>query len=162
MERFDEYLELVTTYKDDYLKNNPLIKEYDIDSRDLYCYVSNDVDIILNALNISPSRFGHRYWKDAIYIYILSGRNKLRISRDIYPTIAKKYNSTSVAVERAMRLCLENLMYNVSKSEKNYIGEYLKPSLLFPHSGEILVRLVELVSSKNFQENKHKYFNIEF
>jgi hypothetical protein len=61
-----------------------------------------------------------------------------------------------MCVNKAMRRCFENVLYYASKNEENYICLYLKNTLLFPHNSEIIVKIVELISSKKFQENKLK------
>ena len=65
-----------------------------------------------------------------------------------------------MAIERAMRLSFENVMYHISREKENYIAEYLKPYLLYPHNGEIVTKIVKLISSKYFQNNKESFFNI--
>lgn len=155
MELLNEYLKVSSSYRDTYIKNNELIKD-NISIEDLYYHVCLDVDIILNNLNVSPSRSGYKYWKDAIFLSIINPKSDISICKDVYVLISKKYNKTYSAVERAMRLCFENVMYYISKSENNIVKKYLKNSLLYPHNREILLKLVELIVSKNFQSNKYK------
>lgn len=155
MEDLKEYFDISVSYKEYYIMNNDSISE-DVSLEKLFYNVDYDADIILRALNISPSKCGYRYWKDAIFIYICSGKSHLSICNEIYPAIAQKYGKTRMSVERAMRLCFENTMYYVSKKNANFIGDYLKNSLLYPHSSEILIKLVELIVSKDFQKNKFK------
>lgn len=149
------YLNLSRTYKDNYIKHNQLMNEENFSVESLFYNVSSDVDIVLNCLNVAPNKCGYLYWKDAIFLFILSNNTRVSICNDIYPAIAKKYSKTAMSVERAMRICFENVMYYASKRD-NYVCEYLKDSLLYPHNSEILARLVDLIVSKSFQENKHK------
>lgn len=158
MKVLDEYLQIELNYKDLYLKNSGC--EDILSSHELFEKICGDADIVLAALNVSPNRSGYKYWKDAIFLYIVYNKNQVSICKEIYPAIAKKYNKTSMAIERAMRLCFENVMYYLSRSHNNFIGEQLKSSLLYPHNGEILVKIVRLIVSKNFQKNKDSYFNI--
>ena len=156
MEVINEYLNLKSSYKEYYLKNNHSIDNTNISAADLFYYVGSDVDLVFSALNISPSKSGYKYWKDAIFLLILSTEISLSICNDIYPAIAKKYNKSSMAIERAMRLCFENVLFYISKNKTNLVGEYLKNSLLYPHNREILVKIVEFIVSENFQNNKNK------
>ena len=137
MECEEAYLNLVRTYKDIYMMNNEFMSEDDYSIEKLYHNISYDVDLILNSLNITSNRCGYLYWKDAIFLFILSNNTRVSICNDIYPAIAKKYSKTPMSVERAMRICFENVMYYASKSE-NFVCEYLKNSLLYPHNSEIL------------------------
>ncbi|MBR7172513.1 MAG: hypothetical protein IKD36_01830 [Clostridia bacterium] len=158
METLEEYFEIEDSYRDLYLKNSNI--DDILSSSEFFSLISEDAEIVLSALGVSPSRSGYKYWKDAIFLYICYNKKNVGICKDIYPAIAKKYGKTPMSVERAMRLCFENVMYYISKNENNFIGEYLKSSLLYPHNGEILVKLVNLIVSKNFQKNKKTYFNI--
>ena len=152
----DTYLNLNSTFKQFYIKNNDLIVDENIGPEPLYFNVYHDTDIILRNLNVSPSKCGYAYWIDAVYLFLLSDKNRISICNDVYPAIALKYKTTPMAVERAMRLCFENVMYFTSKQTDNFICNYFKNSLLYPHNSEILVKLVDLLSSKKFQQNKLK------
>lgn len=158
MVELDKYLMIDSSYETIYKKNNSFLGEKEnISVESLYYNIITDVDIILNTLCVSPSKAGYRYWRDAVFIYITNFKMPISICNDIYPVIGLKYGKTSASVERAMRICFEDVMYNISKKESNYVIAYLKNHLLFPHNSEILLRLVELVVSKNFQSEKNNY-----
>lgn len=161
MERLKEYLEIKSSDRDFYIKNNDSI-DVGVSNDGFFENVSYDVDIVFGVLNVSPSKTGYKYFKDAIFLYIFNGNLDVSMSREIYPAIAEKYQKTTMAIERAMRLCFENVMYHISKIKNNYIAEYLKPCLLYPHNSEIVVRIVKLISSKIFQNNKNTFLNIWF
>ena len=158
MESGSEYLNFDNSYKSCYIRNNSFIKKGNPDTETLYYNVMSDVDIILTNLSISPSKHGYRYWKDAVFIYMTSDNPQISICNEIYPIIATKYGKTAMSVERAMRLCFEDAMYFASKKEQNYIIEFMKSSLLFPHNSKILCRLTELVVSNSFQKEKIKSY----
>lgn len=157
MDCLDTYLNMTLSYKDYYIMNNEYLKDGEVSPEELFYNISNDVDIILNRLSISPSKFGYKYWKDAIYITILNNAGCLSICNEIYPTIAKKYHKTPISVERAMRVCFENVLYDNSRREPDFIFCFMKNSLLFPHNSELLAKLTELVVSKEFQKNKSSF-----
>ena len=159
MVHLKEYLELDNSYKTIYIRNNKLIRE-DATMETLFYNISSDVDIILNLLNIPASRTRYRYWKDAVFITIMNSKFPISICNEIYPAIAMKYHKTGVSVERAMRVCFEDVLYNNSKRDKNFIIEYLNNYLLFPHNSELLSRIVELVVSKKFQDEKVNFFTV--
>ena len=160
MEIIEEYLKLSSNYKDEYIENNASIDINNITSKNLYENVCYDVDIVLMALNISPSKVGYKYWKDAVFLYLLMSEKQPSICKDIYPAIGKKYSKTPTAIERAMRICFENVMYYLSKSKTTFISDYLKSSLLYPHNGELLIKITKFISTKEFQKNKLSCFNI--
>ncbi|MBQ8451447.1 MAG: hypothetical protein IJ538_01555 [Clostridia bacterium] len=154
MEFLDTYLSLNLSYRDCYIRNNAELRDKAVTDQMLYYNIHNDMDIIFNAIKLSPSKQGYRYWKDAIFIIILNDGKKMKICNEIYPAIAQKYDRTAISVERAMRLCFENAMYNNAKDESNFVFDYLKNYLLFPRNSEILAKLTELVMSKDFQRKK--------
>ncbi len=154
MECIDDYLNLNPSYKERYIRNNEGLKNEECSTENIFLNICYDVDIILNTLGISPSKFGYKYWKDAIYLSIVSERRNVSICNEIYPAIARKFNKSAISVERAMRLCFENTLYDNLKKQDNFIYSYLKNYLLFPHNSELLAKLTELVVSKEFQKNK--------
>ena len=155
MENIEEYLKINISYKNFYIENNEEIKTgYSL--QDLYLAVSMDVDIVFSALNILPSKSGYMYWKDAIFLYLISNKTKPSICNDIYPAISKKYGSTKICIDRAMRRCFENVLYHVSKNANNFICAYLKNHVMYPRNSELIVKIVELISSKIFQKSKIK------
>ena len=155
MENIKEYLQINVSYKDFYIINNDDVSKQSL-MQELYSAVSLDVDIVFSALNILPSRSGYLYWKDAIFLYLISEKKKPSICNDIYPAISQKYGSTKICIDRAMRRCFENVLYHASKNQTNFICAYLKNHVMYPHNSELIVKIVELISSKMFQKNKLK------
>ena len=156
MENVESYLSLNISYKDFYIENNSDLSKSKQSLEEIYVAVSQDVDIVFSALNILPSKSGFQFWKDAIFLYLISGKQKVSICNDIYPLISKKYETSKMCVDRAMRRCFENVLYFASKNENNFICSYLKNTILYPHNSELMVKIVELISSKKFQQEKLK------
>jgi len=154
----ETYLSSNHSFKQYYLKNYISLIDGSVTEDDedmLYYEVYQDTEIIMRGLSIPPNKDGFLYWIDAAYIWLLSEKQRVSICKDIYPAIAKKYSKTPMAVERAMRLCFENVNYNLNKAqEHNIVSDYFKNSLLNPHNSEILAKVVSLLTSKNFQQNK--------
>ncbi len=155
MENIEEYLKINISYKNFYLENNPDV-QIGYSLQELYLAVSMDVDIVFSSLNILPSKSGYVFWKDAIFLYLISEKQKPSICNDIYPAISQKYGSTKICIDRAMRRCFENVLYHTSKNSNNFICAYLKNHVMYPHNSELIVKIVELISSKYFQNNKFK------
>lgn len=62
----------------------------------------------IHAIGMPPHLKGYYYLRDAIRIYALSeSPTELSITRDIYPTVAKLYNTRAPLVEHAMRNAIE-------------------------------------------------------
>jgi hypothetical protein len=135
--------------------NNPEIAGEDVSLDELYHQVKQDLSIIFRVLKIAPNKNGFVYWFDAVFLNIITEKTHISICKDIYSVIAIKYNTTSMAVERAMRLCFENTMYDLSKQDDNYVISYFRNSLVYPHNSEILSKLTELMISKEFHLRKY-------
>ena len=73
MERVEAYLNLNVSYKDFYIENNEDLKKDDCGIDKIYIAISLDLDIVFSALNIMPSKAGYQYWKEAVFLYMMSG-----------------------------------------------------------------------------------------
>lgn len=151
----DSYLAMHFSNKYYYIVNNPEISDENLSLDSLYHNVKQDLGIIFRVLKISPNKNGYVYWFDAVFLNIITEKSHISICKDIYSVIAMKYNTTSMAVERAMRLCFENTMYDLSKQDDNYVIAYFRNSLVYPHNSEILSKLTELMISKEFHIRKY-------
>ena len=143
MEITNTYLDFKPSYKYIYMKNNNINPE-EITTEDLFFRIYRDIDIVLNSLKISPSKVGYGYWRDAILLSIMSEKNHLRVCNDVYPVIAKKYNKTSISIERAMRICFGDVMDKITHG-CNEIVDYMEDAIFKPHNSEILIKIVELI-----------------
>ena len=150
----DSYLAMNFTNKYYYISNNQELVDDEVSLEELFHLIRQDMNIVFRILKISPNKNGYVYWLDAVFLNIITEKAHVSICKDIYAVIAMKYGTSQMAVERAMRLCFENTMYNLAKDD-NYIVSYFKNSLVFPHNSEILSKMTELLISKEFQRKKH-------
>lgn len=158
-ESLKEYLLLETSYLKRYLKNNKSIRRKNISMEELFDCVDADLDIVFDLLQITSNKRGFKYWKDSIFINLISEKSKVSVCTDIYPLIAKKYNKTETSVERAMRLCFEKTYKNISKCKVNFVYTFLRNYLMFPHNNKIICRITELICSREFQKEKNNLLN---
>ena len=152
----NSYLAMNFTNKDFYISNNPEIESEDVSIEDLFQYVRSDLNIVFRILKIPPNKNGYVYWLDAVFLNIIQEKTHISICKDIYSVIALKHHTSQMAVERAMRLCFEDTMYNLSKVDDNYVVSYFKNSLIYPHNSEILSKITELLTSKEFHKRKYQ------
>lgn len=76
----------------------------------------------IRALGVPAHLKGYYYLRDAIRIYALSGSPvELSITNDIYPTVAKIYNTRPPLVEHAIRNAIE---ISWTRGNQNAIREY--------------------------------------
>ncbi len=69
--------------------------------------LENDVTGIIHEIGIPAHIKGYQYLRDAIMLSIKDGDIINSITKILYPTIAKKYQTTSSRVERAIRHAIE-------------------------------------------------------
>ncbi len=82
---------------------NVISKTYSSGSNDLEETVSN----IMHEIGVPAHIKGYRYLRSSILLSIDSPDMISSVTRVLYPTVAKKYNTTSSRVERAIRHAIE-------------------------------------------------------
>lgn len=96
---------------------------------------------IFRDLNIPANLKGYRYLKDAVEI-IYNSEDFVRITVDIYPTLAKKYGITCGSVERAVRHTIEAAWNRCGLNNyKKYFGDAATKSI--PTNSELINTIVE-------------------
>ena len=153
MEITDSYLNFKPTNKYYYMKNNDIDKA--VDNEELFTRILKDTDLVLGTLKISPSKLGYNYWRDAVLISIMCEKDHISVCKDIYPIIAKKYNKSIISIERAMRLCFEDVLYRNVKFEENYVFKSLEYFLINPQNSKLLCKIVEVVISSEFKKFRY-------
>ena len=78
--------------------SNALFKEESFETK-----VTN----IMHTVGIPAKLKGYQYIREAILLFINNGDATNKITKDIYPKIAEKFNTTPTRVERAIRHALE-------------------------------------------------------
>lgn len=159
MNNIESYLNLSVSYKDFYIENNDDLPNEDCQVQHIYSSVCLDIDIVFSSLNISPNKSGYQFWKEAVFLYLMSEKKKVSLCNDIYPLISQKYGCTKMCIDRAMRRCFENVLYYASKNQNNFICSYLKNHVLYPHNSKLMAKIAELISSRLFQRNKLNVLN---
>lgn len=82
-----------------------------------------NIEDVLLAMGVPAGIKGFAYIADAIQIFDERGTN-ISITKELYPTIAKKNNTTSSRVERAIRHAFERVRSYIGNPEviNHYIG----------------------------------------
>ncbi len=87
---------------------------------------STDIEGYLKQLGIFPDRLGYTYLKMAIEICMK--KSGVRICKDVYPEIAKKYHTSLACVEKNMRTAINVGMTYGNKKLYNEIFGNEKPT----------------------------------
>lgn len=69
--------------------------------------LENDVTQILHEIGVPAHIKGYQYLRDAIAISVMDQEMLTSVTKVLYPNIAKKYQTTSSRVERAIRHAIE-------------------------------------------------------
>ena len=69
--------------------------------------MNHNISNALKDLGISPSLLGYTYLRDAIQLVMEDARLVHAITKELYPIVAKRNNTTPTRAERAMRHAIE-------------------------------------------------------
>lgn len=151
----NNYFDLGLSTRAQYIKNCSSLSGTEVSNEDLLTSVNSDMELILKELHVSANKLGYTYWKDAVFIFIMQDMKHANVCKDIYPVIGKKYNKSAMSIERAMRSSFESsFFFSEKQNEKNPVFIALRSVLLFPKNSELVVRIVELITTKEFQNYK--------
>lgn len=99
---------------------------------------------ILLALNMPTNRKGFRYCRDAVLM--LSRDPGLQVTKMVYPTIAKQYNASSQAVEKAIRGAIESAWDHRSDPIWRQYFPTANGQIPRPTNAQFLTRLADVLS----------------
>ncbi len=68
--------------------------------------INNFVEDLLLSISFRNSQVGRVYLHDCLVLACLENKPMINLSDDIYPVIAKQYNTTIANVSKAIRHCL--------------------------------------------------------
>ncbi len=132
----------------------------DISINEFYSTIAENIKLVFLELGVLDSKIGVQYWIDAVYIFLRNNKDT-RICKDIYNTIADKYNKSAMSVERSMRYCFQNAEYLIA-SRKNYVTRFLKNIIKQYQNTAMLFALADIVLDDGFNKLKQsKQFALE-
>ena len=147
LRKLAENLETMIADKEDTAKT---FKEREKIINDKVEVTNEDVGNILKELGIAPSIRGYAYVKEAI-LYVLSQDNQLSLlmTKDIYPMVAKAYNTTPQRTERAIRHAVE-MSWSRGNQEilEKYFYSCTSPNAGKPTNSEFIYTVVDYINSK--------------
>ena len=126
-----------------------------------YEFIDNGIDKkiskLLHNLGMPSHIKGYQYIRDAIILMHDDPNYFSGITKQLYPTIAKRYNTTSSRVERAIRHAIE---VSWSRGDYDLMDEIFGHSVDFdrakPTNSEFLATLADKI---NLDESKYKLRN---
>ena len=89
------------------LSGNRKVKPYENPEAYMAQNLENDVTQILHEIGVPAHIKGYQYLRDAIAISVMDQEMLTSVTKVLYPNIAKKYQTTSSRVERAIRHAIE-------------------------------------------------------
>lgn len=106
---------------------------------------------IFRDLGVTTNILGYRYLRDAIELTI-SNKNMLNyMTKTLYPTVAKKYETTASKVERAIRVAIESAWKrgNPELIEK-YFGYTISADRGKPTNSEFITTIAEYLRLEGY------------
>lgn len=111
--------------------------------------VEHRINSILLELGVPNSIKGHDLLACAIKIVVESPNMIHRMTRDLYPEVAKRFRGTPSRAERAIRHAIE---VSISRSDYEticrYFGNTISPDKGKPTNGEFIARIADVVRSE--------------
>ena len=83
--------------------------------------INKKISSVLKQLGISPNREGYWLLKDSIYIYLTKDVMKIKITKDIYLELSKRYSKKTSAIEKSIRTTIEKGWTNCDLDFANQI-----------------------------------------
>lgn len=87
-------------------KKHPLVTDFDEQKEELVMRANLEHE--LQMMGIKRSVVGYGFLMEAIMMYVKSKDGDIHITNEIYPEIAKMWDTTSMAVERSIRSAIES------------------------------------------------------
>jgi len=93
-----EYTDWQLGFPPDYIKSTNMDRDSSLEA---------DITFIMHEIGIPPHIKGYQYLREAIMMVVHDIRLLNAITKELYPSIAEKYNTTASRVERAIRHAIE-------------------------------------------------------
>ena len=108
-------------------------------------HLESDITEILHNIGIPANIRGYNYIRDAIVMSVKDAGILNYVTKELYPSVAKKYNTTSSRVERAIRHAIE-VAWDRGKSQEidKYVGYTININKGKPTNSEFIA----LISDK--------------
>lgn len=107
-----------------------------------------EINLLLKKYGVAPHFLGYKYLGEAIKLVQLDDTVLHKITKILYPTIAKNYNTTAIRVERAIRFAKEQAYSKLNDEViKELFGNTLKAGEI-PTNTHFIATMVEILEEK--------------
>ena len=100
--------------------------------------------VMLHLLAIPANVKGYQYLREAVLLSLRSKSSEQLITKEIYPTVARRFGTTPLCVERAIRHAIESA-WNRGDAEELYafFGNTIRPDRGKPTNSEFIFLVAE-------------------
>lgn len=88
---------------------------------------------LLMDVGCNPGLLGFKYLKEAVIMQVNNPKTTQQMTKVLYPDIAKKFGTTAVRVERAVRHCIESMF---ETTDPDTLQKYFRNSINI-HKGKV-------------------------
>jgi len=135
-----------STYYDDIDSGNVKNKSVHIDTID-------EITNVIHQIGIPTNLKGYMYIREAIFMVINDNELLSAVTKELYPSIGKKFNTTSSRVERSMRHALDIAWSRVQEENINKVFGYkLFNKKGKPSNSEFIAMVVDKLRLENRAE----------
>ncbi len=155
--KYDKIMEEANSYNIDYYMLKPVnfmslekrIIGLQLDKNNKGFNLESSLTDLLHNLGIPSHIRGYNYIRDGILLIVQNDKSISFITKDIYPEVAKKYNTTPSRVERAIRHAIE---ISWTRGDVDLMDEIFGNSLNLnrdkPTNAEYIVTLADRIKVK--------------
>ncbi len=122
------------------------LEQYETKIEELKFFLEKEVTNILRNLGVKPNLQGFNYIRTSILEVFFKNNLRGNITKVVYPSIAKQYNTTASSVERsirnAIRSCIDKGNYN---NIIKIFGNLLNDKKIYPTNSEFILLLSEVL-----------------
>ena len=122
------------------------------------------VEDLMLSLGFRNSLVGRVYLRDCLVMVCLSNKHAINLSEDVYPVIAKRYNTTATSVSKGIRHCLITCFNdgNLKRSNKIFRHEIIgnAPPTNAEFATTISIFIKRYLRVNNNKGSQVTYFNL--
>lgn len=109
--------------------------------------IDKSIEDLLHRFGVSSSNKGYHYLKSAVIYYTLHSNNPIKITGELYPVIAKMYNTTPNNIERCIRHAIETAFTRCNPEIIEFVFGYsISYEKAKPTNSEFIITLSQYIS----------------
>lgn len=112
-----------------------------------------DITEIMLGLGLNPKYIGFEYLRSAVEVFYRKNDLEERLTTEIYPKVAERFETTIVVVERSIRmLILDSYNSGGLMNINEYYGSVVIDNKTVLSNGELIAIIAEIIRLRKIRE----------